>query len=266
MSQINIDADFRPMGGEAGGQVIRMIAAAINFLPVGSVIRVDNIRAGRPGKKGLRPQHVQCLEMIRDICGCNMEGVQEHARKVILTSTGTPMPGNYRNTPLIDDSAASATLILQAVLPVLLFAPGRTVVHIKGGLDTDFAPPIHHTMDILRPALGFFDVEIIKNVAKGRGGGEIMLTVNGLAKGDTFPPLNISDADAKLTDQLIIYMALARGRSTLTSRFEPTTHTKSQIILMEMLFPGIVFSVSNEESSLAASHWVITCDGIGFKL
>lgn len=114
-------------------------------------------------------------------------------------------------------------------------------------------------MDILRPILGFFDIEIIKNVPRGKGGGEVMLTVNGLAKGETFQPLNVSDADAKLTDQLIIYMALARGRSIITSRCEPTTHTKSQIMLMEMLFPGIVFTVSTCEEM-----WMVTCHGIGF--
>jgi RNA 3'-terminal phosphate cyclase len=257
--ELKINADFRPQGGEAGGQVIRMIAAAINFLPIGSTIDVENIRAGRPGKKGLRPQHVQCLEMIREICGCQMEGVQEHSGAVTLKSVGAPIPGNYRNAPLVDDSAASATLIVQAVLPVLLFAPGKSVVYITGGLDTSFSPSIYHTMDILRPILGFFDIEIVKNVPRGKGGGEVMLTVNGLAKGETFPPLHVIETDAKLTDQVIIYMALARGRSVVTSRFEPTTHTKSQIMLMEMLFPGIVFTVSTCEEM-----WMITCHGIGF--
>lgn len=266
MALLKIDADFRPQGGEAGGQVIRMIAAAINFLPIGSVIDVENIRAGRPGKKGLRPQHLQCLEIIREICGCQMVGVQEHSGAVLLRSVGAPLPGTYRNSPLVDDSAASATLIIQAVLPVLLFAPGRSQVHITGGLDTSFSPSIYHTMDVLRPILGFFDIEIIKNVPRGRGGGEILLTVNGLAKGEMFPPLNVSDADAKLTDQLIIYMALARGRSIVGSRFEPTTHTKSQILLMEMLFPGIAFTVSSNVFQ-DVEKWVIICeDGIGFTL
>lgn len=258
---LKIDADFRPQGGEAGGQVIRMIAAAINFLPIGSSIEVENIRAGRPGKKGLRPQHVQCLEMIREICGCEMVGVQEHSGAVTLQSVGTPIPGSYRNSPLVDDSAASATLIIQALLPVLLFAPGRSQVHITGGLDTNFSPSIYHTMDVLRPILGFFDIEIVKNVPRGKGGGEVLLTVNGMLKGETFPPLEVFDADAKLTDQLIIYMALARGRSVIRSRFEPTTHTKSQILLMEMLFPGIAFTLTNCEDK-----WMITCDGIGFHV
>jgi RNA 3'-terminal phosphate cyclase len=262
MSIVKIDADFRPMGGEAGGQVIRMIAAGINFLPPNSILAVENIRAGRPGKKGLRPQHVQCLDLIREICGCYMEGVHEHSSTVTLESMGSPISGNYRNSPLVTDSAASATLIVQAILPVLLFAPGKSVVYITGGLDTNFSPPIFHTIGALLPSLGFFDIDIVKDVARGRGGGEIMLTVNGLNKGQTYPPLLIKEADPHLTDQLIIYMALASGRSVVTTKTEPTTHTKSQIMLMNMLFPGIVFNVT--KGSQEVDTWVITCDGIGF--
>ncbi|XP_065905826.1 RNA 3'-terminal phosphate cyclase-like [Dysidea avara] len=64
--------------------------------------------------------------------------------------------------------------------------------------------------------------------------------------------------DSYLQDQLIVFMALARGRSSL--RTGPLTlHTKTAIHIAELI-TGVKFTVTSDADN---SHCLVECDGIG---
>jgi RNA 3'-terminal phosphate cyclase (ATP) len=66
--------------------------------------------------------------------------------------------------------------------------------------------------------------------------------------------------DAQLADQLLLYMALAKGRSTIRVA-EVTQHMVSCIYVCEQ-FLGPVFTVTNKTGPTIT----VSCDGVGFSV
>lgn len=58
--------------------------------------------------------------------------------------------------------------------------------------------------------------------------------------------------------QLIIFMALANGRSRILCE-EPSLHTRTAMVIAESLLPGLKFSVSKAQGS--QQLYVIECEG-----
>lgn len=67
--------------------------------------------------------------------------------------------------------------------------------------------------------------------------------------------------DEWLQDQLIIFMALAKGRSEILTG-EPTLHTRTAIAVAELLLPSCRFEISQLKDS--ENLWRIVCEGSGF--
>ncbi len=79
-------------------------------------------------------------------------------------------------------TAGAITLVIQTILPILVFAPCRSTVTITGGTDVPWSPPIDYVRFVMLPMLGLFGVKAeVKLVRRGHyprgGGGEVVLTV-----------------------------------------------------------------------------------------
>lgn len=80
-------------------------------------------------------------------------------------------------------TAGAITLVIQTILPILVFAPPcRSTVTITGGTDVPWSPPIDYVRFVMLPMLGLFGVKAeVKLVRRGHyprgGGGEVVLTV-----------------------------------------------------------------------------------------
>jgi RNA 3'-phosphate cyclase len=78
-------------------------------------------------------------------------------------------------------TAGSVTLVIQTILPILVFAPCESTVTITGGTDVPWSPPIDYVRFVMLPMLGLFGVKAeVRLVRRGhypRGGGEVVLTV-----------------------------------------------------------------------------------------
>lgn len=74
--------------------------------------------------------------------------------------------------------------------------------------------------------------------------------------GCVFP--NLVCLDSWMQDQVIIYMALAKGRSRVRTG-KLTLHTETAIYISEMM-TGAKFEVNEDNGT-----WIIQCDGIGFQ-
>jgi len=111
----------------------------------GMAVRVVNARIKRP-KPGLRRQHAQAVEAIRQLVDGTTEGATVGSREFIF------QPGKPQASPhYVWDigSAGSTTVLALAVLPVLAFAPAPVTIELHGGLFQDFAPSFYHIEHVL---------------------------------------------------------------------------------------------------------------------
>ena len=141
-------------------------------------VRIVNVRVRRP-KPGLRRQHVQVVEAIRQLVGGSSEGVAPGSSEFVFR------PGNAepdRQHYVWDiGSAGSTTALAIAVLPVLAFARSAVSVELRGGLFQDFAPSFYHLQHVLLPFLRRMRIEVTVRMDRPgyvpSGGGIVHLQV-----------------------------------------------------------------------------------------
>ena len=132
--------------GEGGGQILR--AALALSMAQGRPFKLVNIRANRT-PPGLRRQHLLCVQAARELCGADVEG--DALGSLTLSFAPGPLkPGEYR---FAVGTGGSVTLVLQALVPALLFADAPSRLTVTGGTHVPFAPPFEFMRDTLFPQL-----------------------------------------------------------------------------------------------------------------
>lgn len=120
--------------GEGGGQVLR--SALTLSIITGQPFHITQIRARR-SKPGLMRQHLVAVNAAAAISTAQVEGAQIGSRD-LLFAPGAVVGGDYS---FAIGSAGSCTLVLQTILPALLFASAPSTVRISGGTHNPLAPP-----------------------------------------------------------------------------------------------------------------------------
>lgn len=175
--------------GEGGGQIIRT-ALSLSML-TGIPIEITNIRAGR-AKSGLMRQHLVCVQAAQQISNASVTGA--HLGSTALSFT----PNSIKSGDYSFDigSAGSTTLVLQTLLPALLFtntdSSAQSTVTIRGGTHNPLAPTSDFLQLAFVPALAKLgmqvDVQLIKAGFAPIGGGEITATIMPfMRRADTAP-------------------------------------------------------------------------------
>lgn len=158
--------------GEGGGQLIRtaVALAAITRTP----IRVRNARAARR-PPGLAPQHLAAVRAVAALCNAVTRDVELRATSFEFAPRD-PAAGAFRFDV---GTAGSITLLAQALLPVLAFAPGPCHVTLVGGTDVRAAPPLDYFRHVLLAYLATLGVAVRCQLQRRgyypRGGGEVAL-------------------------------------------------------------------------------------------
>lgn len=138
--------------GEGGGQILRTAVAfsAIKGLP----IRVTNIRSGRE-KPGLKAQHVSTLRVLKRVFNADLAGDVEGSGEISFT------PREPDATQLSFDmrTAASITLVLQAVVPAVSLSRSRLKIQLTGGTDVPWSPTFDYMSEVLSAAYGMVGIE-----------------------------------------------------------------------------------------------------------
>jgi len=140
--------------GEGGGQILRS-ALALSVI-TGRPFRISRIRARRP-KPGLMRQHLACVEAVARIGSATVEGAALGSQELTFTP-GAVVPGQHEFKIA---SAGSTMLLLQTILPPLLWANAPSEVVLEGGTHNPFAPPFPFIERAFLPLLRRigFDVE-----------------------------------------------------------------------------------------------------------
>lgn len=163
---IEIDGSF----GEGGGQVLRS-SLSLSCI-TGKSVRIFNIRKGR-AKPGLRPQHLAAARALARISGADVRGAELGSHEIAF-APGPVKAGEY----LFEiGTAGSVALLLQALLPPLLFAAGPSRLVLTGGTHVPFGPPFDYLGDVFFPRLARIGVQVSCDIEcygfYPRGGGKI---------------------------------------------------------------------------------------------
>ncbi|WEJ73150.1 RNA 3'-terminal phosphate cyclase [Pseudomonas sp. PSE14] len=161
-------------GAEGGGQILRS-ALSLSMIS-GQPLRIINIR-GRRSRPGLLRQHLTAVRAAAEICGATVEGAELGSRSLTFRP-GAILGGDYR---FAIGSAGSAVLVLQTLLPALLFADAPSSLAISGGTHNPLAPPadfIERTwLPLLRRMGARVDFELLRHGFMPAGGGELVVRV-----------------------------------------------------------------------------------------
>ncbi|GKT96449.1 RNA 3'-terminal phosphate cyclase [Colletotrichum tofieldiae] len=238
--------------GEGGGQLVRVAIAlaAVTSQPV----RIINVRANRPSRGGgrgeaaveaaeqqwlmksilgvlligLKAQHVTAIRWLAETTEADVEGLSVGSSTLTFIPRlppSTALAGKPRNIKIAADTGAASTLlILQAVLPFLLYAAaedGASVpieLELTGGTNVGWSLSYEYLDQVLLPRLeSCFGVHVARRL-KRRGWslgpqsrGSIVLTINPFRPGQTLRPLDLgrtcedpSGSEAKYVDVSMI--------------------------------------------------------------
>lgn len=165
--------------GEGGGQILRTSIAFSSLLMV--PVRIVNIRAKR-SNPGLRRQHMTAIEILRELTDADVEGLKLGSREL----TFIPRRRRGGEFKFNVGTAGSIPLVLQAILPVLAYAPTRSTITIIGGTDVAWSPPIDYVRLIMLRVLRWMglivNLEVKRRGHYPRGGGEVRVTVDPVSK------------------------------------------------------------------------------------
>ncbi|KAK7418647.1 hypothetical protein QQX98_003836 [Neonectria punicea] len=144
--------------GEGGGQVVRVAIclAALTTQPV--IIR--NVRGNRGGTKGggLKSQHVTSIQWLAEATDAEVEGLSVGSTTVSFIPRRAPSELLQRTIKLSAASGSASTLlILQAILPFLVFAGNSShelvELEISGGTNVSFSLSYDYLDQVLLPVL-----------------------------------------------------------------------------------------------------------------
>ncbi len=172
-AMIHVDGSF----GEGGGQILRT-ALALAAL-TGQGVHISCIRAGRT-PPGLAAQHLGGVRALARLCQARVTGDEIRSTELTFVPERPAQPGKH----LLDvealsgrGSAGSATLLLQAVLWPLAYAPAPSHLVLRGGTHVAWSPPYDYVEGVFLPTVARMGLHASSHLVRWgfypAGGGEM---------------------------------------------------------------------------------------------
>ncbi|MEM7828094.1 MAG: RNA 3'-terminal phosphate cyclase [Candidatus Aenigmatarchaeota archaeon] len=139
--------------GEGGGQILRT-ALSLSCI-TGKPFRIFHIRKGRE-KPGLMPQHLTSIMAAKEISDAYVEGGYIGSTDLIFSPRKTKA-GEYS---FDIGTAGSTLLLLQTIIPPLLFSEHVSKISIKGGTHVPFSPCYDYIEKVFAPFLNSIGIRI----------------------------------------------------------------------------------------------------------
>ncbi|KAJ3114093.1 hypothetical protein HK100_001771 [Physocladia obscura] len=249
-----IDVD----GSNGGGQIVRNAIAYASF-GAGMSVRVKNIRVTR-SPSGLRAQHLTGVRFVASLVGASVDSQIGDVELVFSANSrlkANSVEGNSSTRsvsggggdsgycPTADTgTAGSITLLVQAILPVLLFAdsPVASRVLLIGGTNATLAPQFDYLQLIFRPFLARhfaiqFSLKLLRRGFYPRGGGRVELEA--LPQRNPIPGITLLDRGTVVRFDGVVIVG---GNIPNMQKLQ-----KTALALLKATFPHIPieFTVSN---------------------
>lgn len=167
---LEIDGSF----GEGGGQVLRTSLSLSCLL--NKPFRISNIRIKRK-KPGLMPQHLMAIRALTLISNAKVSGDSVGSTELIFE------PKEVKAGEYVFDigTAGSISLLLQALLPPLIFAKDRSSLSLKGGTHVPFSPTFNYINEVFLSVLKMLGTDIEANIENygfyPKGGGKVRVEI-----------------------------------------------------------------------------------------
>lgn len=160
--------------GEGGGQIVRSSLAL--SMVTGKPVTIEKLRARR-SKPGLQRQHLTAVNAAQWVCEAQILGAKLNSQRLEFR------PQRVRSGDFKFDigTAGSTTLVLQTVLPALMFGDAPSTVTLIGGTHNPLAPPLEYFTVEYLPLLRRMGIEVDARLVQHgfypAGGGEITATI-----------------------------------------------------------------------------------------
>lgn len=248
-------------GSAGGGQLLRtaLALAAVQTQPV----TLSGVRENRP-EPGLRPQHLEGLQLLARICNAEVEGATVGSTEVVFHPE-SPTGGEYH----VDiGTAGSITLLFDTVLPLATGLNDPLVVSATGGTDVKWSPPIAAHQTVKLPLLrrhglhAAISLERTGYYPKGGGTATLLLAPSSLTplrvedRGDPDGARVYSKASLNLADQEVAERQLRAATEALTDDGWSVTHQETTY--EDTASPGSSLSIR-----LDFEHTIIGGDALG---
>jgi RNA 3'-terminal phosphate cyclase (ATP) len=186
--------------GEAGGQVLRSALALA--ICTSQPFRLTNIRVSRD-MAGLLRQHLAAINAAADIANADVTGAQLGSREL----TFKPRKVHAGNYEFAVGASGSCSLILQTVLPALLFAAAPSTVRIAGSTHIKNAPAFDCLQRAFAPLLERMGARVqLSLLGYGfhpQGGGGIQADI----APSTLTPITLHERGARISQFAESYVA-----------------------------------------------------------
>ena len=155
---------------EGGGQILRSSIALAAVLQEPVVVK--RIRAKRKNP-GLRPQHLQGILALQKLTDADVKGGHVGSDEIIFS------PNSRKGGEIVVDigTAGAISLILQALMLVTPFCSTPSLIHLSGGTNVAWSPPIDYIQQVLLPRLrqmGYSGkIEVERRGYYPKGGGSV---------------------------------------------------------------------------------------------
>lgn len=172
---IEIDGSY----GEGGGQILRtaLSLSCITRTPV----KITNIRKNRK-KPGLMPQHLTCVKIMKMLFDGETKGDELYSENLYFK----PNEFNERDFFYDIGTAGSTSLVLQTILPCLVYYKSFIKITLKGGTHVPMSPTFEFLNEVFKwhlEKIGIFvDFNINHYGFYPKGGGEVSMKIRKIEK------------------------------------------------------------------------------------
>ena len=213
MKPIQID------GTNGGGQMLR--TALTLAMVTGQAFRMIHIR-GKRKKPGLMRQHLTCVKAACEISGGTVDGAEIGSTEIVFRA-GELLGASYH---FAIGTAGSTALLLQTLLPALLFADKESTLKLEGGTHNPMAPPFEFLERVYLPALRAMgaeaEISLVEHGFAPAGGGIIECRIS--------PCLKLSKID--LHERGVLK---SQGVTTVISNLNPDIAERMNQAALEQL-------------------------------
>ena len=157
---------------EGGGQLLRIILGLSSLTK--RPVNITNIRGKRPGGGGLKAQHLTSMLWLGQASNARISGAGLKSKEItftpnLLPSLHSDISAGHVN--ITQSTPGSIALILQAVLPYLLFYGAKEPIRLKitGGTNVSSSPSYDYIEQVLVPMLALIGIRGTTSTCHSRG-------------------------------------------------------------------------------------------------